>query len=82
MSFEDYWADYRFKNKCGLNSPQFYHEKTFDFDEIKLIALHAYNAGRNGAILTPDAADAKGRCTCIVASQSCGHYQGDGMCGA
>lgn len=34
------------------------------------------------AVLTTDAADAKGRCTCIIASQSCGHYQGDGMCGA
>ena len=34
------------------------------------------------AVLTTDAADAKGRCTCIIASQNCGHYQGDGMCGA
>ena len=33
-------------------------------------------------ILTTNAADAKGRCTCIIASQNCGHYQGDGMCGA
>ena len=33
-------------------------------------------------ILTTDAADVKGRCTCIIASQSCGRYQGDGMCGA
>ena len=45
MKFEDLWKDYNFRNKCGLNASGFYRDKTFDFKEVKLIALHAYNAG-------------------------------------
>ena len=45
MNFEDHWEDYYFRNKCGLNVPQFYRIKTFTFEEVKKIAKFAYRAG-------------------------------------
>ncbi|MCG7852617.1 MAG: hypothetical protein MIO92_08855 [Methanosarcinaceae archaeon] len=45
MSFENHWEDYHFRQKCGLNVPQFYRTKTFDFKEVKKIAKFAYMAG-------------------------------------
>lgn len=45
MGFDKHWEDYNFRNKCGLNVPQFYREKTFTFAEVKRIAEFSYNAG-------------------------------------
>ncbi len=46
MSFEDHWEGYNFRNKCNLNAPAFYRPQVFDINEVKSIALHAYNAGQ------------------------------------
>jgi len=61
MKFNDLWGDYHFRNKCGLNAPQFYKEKRFDLDEVRFIALQSYNAGVEENTQPVNSQDAKKR---------------------